>query len=208
VTAPEIELRTVWRRVAGPRHELLIEGLLARHREPHRRYHTATHVMWVCRHVTELLSHHPVDDAGVLLAAALFHDAVYDPTSSDNERHSAELADRDLTDVGWEAERRASVRRLVLCTARHEPGALDEAVLVDADLAILGSPAHEYGPYTTAVRAEYAHLDDITWRRGRAQVLEHFLAQGHIYATSTMRDAREARARANLMAELATLRAD
>ncbi|MBI5090691.1 MAG: phosphohydrolase [Actinobacteria bacterium] len=187
---------------------MLIEGLLARHREPHRRYHTATHVMWVCRHVGELLARHPVDDAGALLAAALFHDAVYDPASSANELHSADLAARDLADVGWTDERCATVRRLVLCTAHHAAAADDEAVLVDADLAILGAQAHEYLPYATAVRSEYAHLDDDTWRRGRAQVIERFLAQPHIYATSTMRDAREARARANLAAELSVLQPD
>jgi predicted metal-dependent HD superfamily phosphohydrolase len=205
VTAPEIELRTVWRRVAGPRHELLVEGLLARHREPHRRYHTATHVMWVCRHVTDLVTQHPVDDAGAVLAAALFHDAVYDPTSSDNELHSADLAEHHLAEAGWPTDRCSAVRRLVMCTAHHRADAPDEAVLLDADLAILGSAAHEYLPYATAVRAEYGHLDDAAWRRGRAQVLAHFLAQPHIYATATMREAREARARANLTAELATL---
>jgi predicted metal-dependent HD superfamily phosphohydrolase len=206
VTTPETELRTVWRRVAGTRHEVMIEGLLARLREPHRRYHTATHVMWVCRHVLELLAHHPVDDAGAVLAAALFHDAVYDPRSSDNERHSADLARRQFDELGWPAERRARVERLIMCTAGHTADTTEEAVLLDADLAILGGQAHEYQPYAAAVRAEYAHVDDDGWRRGRGAVIESFMARPFIYATSTMRDAREARARANLSAELVLLR--
>jgi predicted metal-dependent HD superfamily phosphohydrolase len=205
VTSPEIELRHVWRRVAGPHHDDVLEGLLERHLEPHRRYHTATHVMWVCRHVDELVANHPVDDHHAILAAALFHDAVYDPRSSTNEADSAALAGRHLDDIGWPADRCVVVARLVNATAHHQVTAPDEAVLLDADLAILGGQVHEYTAYATAVRAEYAHVDDHAWRTGRAAVLQHFLDQPSIFATDTMRHAREARARANLAAEMATL---
>jgi predicted metal-dependent HD superfamily phosphohydrolase len=205
VTAPETELRHVWRRLAGQQHDTVLDGLLARHREPHRRYHTAIHVMWVCRHVIELVELHPVDDPDAVLAAGLFHDAIYDPRSSTNEADSAALAVRQLTDVGWPADRCAVVARLVNATSHHHVAAPDEAVLVDADLAILGGQANEYLAYSTAVRAEYAHVDDQAWRIGRAQVLQHFLGQASIFHTSTMRQLREARARANLAAELASL---
>jgi predicted metal-dependent HD superfamily phosphohydrolase len=205
VTAPEVELRHVWRRVVGPHHDGGLDGLLQRHRQPHRRYHTATHVMWVCRHVDELVVHHPVDDVGAVLAAALFHDAVYDTRSATNEADSAALAVRQLTDIGWDIDRCATVARLVNATAQHQAVAADEAVLLDADLAILGGQVHEYMPYVTAVRAEYAHVDDQAWRTGRVAVLQHFLDQPNIYATATMRHARQARARANLAAELAAL---
>jgi predicted metal-dependent HD superfamily phosphohydrolase len=215
VTAPETELRQVWRRLAGAGHDTVIDGLLARHREPHRRYHTATHVMWVCRHVTELSTHHRVDDVDAVLAAGLFHDAVYEPRSSTNEADSAALAVRELSDVGWPANRCSMVARLVNATAHqataHDHSAqqhaqpADEAVLLDADLAVLGGQANEYLAYSTAVRTEYAHVDDRAWRDGRSRVLQHFLGLEFIFRTSTMRQAREVRARANLSAELASL---
>ncbi|MEY4229411.1 MAG: hypothetical protein RLZZ362_260, partial [Actinomycetota bacterium] len=72
MTSPEAELRRVWHRAVGPGHDTALEHLLGRHREPHRRYHTATHVMWVCRHVDELVAEQPVADAPAVLAAALF----------------------------------------------------------------------------------------------------------------------------------------
>lgn len=209
MTAPEVELRRVWHRIAGRRAEAAFDGVLARHREPHRRYHTATHVMWVCRHVDRLAAMHPVADLSALIAAAVFHDAVYDPMSATNEADSAALADARLAELGWSVDRRSDVRRWILATAGHgaaHTGDTATAVLCDADLAILGAPANEYLAYASGVRAEYAHVTDDAWRAGRTQVLAHFLGLPNVYATSTMRDEREHRARANLTAEVASLR--
>ena len=208
MTSPEAELRWVWHRVAGSDHDELIDDILSRHREPHRRYHTATHVMWVCRHVDALVVHTPVGDPEAVLAAALFHDVVYDTQSSANEEASAVLADRQLTVLGWLPQRCAVVVQMIEATATHQSATDDAstAILLDADLAILGAEPAEYQHYVTAVRAEYAHVDDAAWRSGRAQVLHRFLAQASIYRTETMAAAREGRARANLAAELALLK--
>ncbi|MFN6122527.1 MAG: metal-dependent phosphohydrolase [Actinomycetes bacterium] len=212
MTSPEVELRRVWQRTAGRGHDASFEGLLERHRDPRRRYHTATHVMWVCRHVDRLAAHHdeigrPLADPDAVRMAALFHDAIYEPASATNESDSARLADARLADLGWASARRAEVARLVELTAGHTVDADDlaGAVLLDADLAILGSDANEYAHYATAVRAEYAHVTDDAWRTGRARVLSHFLDRPTIYATEPMRAEREHRARANLAAELAQL---
>jgi predicted metal-dependent HD superfamily phosphohydrolase len=212
VTSPEAELRRTWHRVAGRGHDDVLDEVLARHREPHRRYHTALHVMWVCRHVDRLIAADGIaiaaTDADTIRAAALFHDAVYDPRATDNEPASARLADLRLADVGWADDRRADVRRLIELTAGHEVDADDVpgAVLLDADLAILGAEANEYRHYATGVRVEYAQVDDAGWREGRAKVLRHFLDRDAIFLTETMHAERESRARANLTAELATLR--
>ncbi len=208
VTSPELELRRVWHRIAGRGADQVLEGLLARHREPHRRYHTATHVMWVCRHVDRLARAHPLADVDAVRAAALFHDAVYDPRSTTNEHDSADVADRRLAELGWSAARRQRVRSLIEATAGHAAPAdtdTDTAVLLDADLAVLGAPPNDYLAYVAGVRAEYHHVGDDDWRVGRSAVLDGFLARPSIYATTTMRAEREHRARANLRAELATL---
>jgi predicted metal-dependent HD superfamily phosphohydrolase len=205
VTAPEIELRRAWRQVAGPHHDHVVDGLLQRHAEPHRQYHTATHVMWVCRHVAELVPNHPVPDLHAVLAAALFHDAVYQPTSSTNEADSAALAGRHLRDLHWADDRVAVVHALIMATADHQPADIGQQVLLDADLAILGAPASQYQAYATGVRVEYAHVSDEAWQVGRAGVLQYFLERPNIYSTATMRQARQHRALANLSAELASL---
>jgi predicted metal-dependent HD superfamily phosphohydrolase len=81
----------------------------------------------------------------------------------------------------------------------------DTAVLLDADLAILGAEAAGYSTYVTGVRAEYRHVTDDEWRTGRAGVLAGFLERPTIYSTPTAHDLWETRARANLTAELASL---
>jgi len=210
VSSPDAALRRCWAGLGGG-DEAVVDDLLARHREPQRRYHTAVHVMWVLRHVDQLL-HATADDttdAPVVRAAALFHDAVYDPRSSTNETDSAMLATSALSGLGWEPARSERVTELIEGTRAHDPAVAaahaDAAVLFDADLAILGSSPAEYQAYVTGVRAEYGHVDAAGWRTGRTAVLRGFLERDPIYATAAMRDARERRARANLTAELVSL---
>jgi predicted metal-dependent HD superfamily phosphohydrolase len=212
MTTPEVELRSAWHHLVGPNPaaslDHLLDGLLARHREPHRRYHTATHVMWVIRHVDQLATEGvaPGTDLHAVRLAALCHDAIYDPRRSDNETLSADLAAQIATEIGWPAARTATVHRLVMCTAAHQPTSPDEALLVDADLAILGAEPTDYAAYVHGVRAEYLHVSDDDWKAGRAAVLRRFLDGPTVFHTEPMRASRESRARANLVAELATLR--
>jgi predicted metal-dependent HD superfamily phosphohydrolase len=228
----EAELRVAWRTYVGGTTDHC-DRLLARHREPHRHYHGLAHVAWVVRHVAELAAAEPVDDHGALVAAAFYHDAVYDPTDSTNERASAQLARHELSVISepsgssglsarsgladppaptgegptWNDDRVATVVALIDGTAGHlDPPDHDAAVFYDADLAVLGADVPAYDAYVTGVRAEYAHLDDDQWRTGRATVLAGFLARPTIFATDEGRRRWERRARANLTAELTTLR--
>lgn len=217
MTSPEVELRAVWQHLAQGEHDHLLHHVLACHREPHRRYHTATHVMWVLRHVARLASaesnaatpdgSHPALDLPAIQLAALYHDIVYDPRAADNEARSAVLAERAAAELGWPPGRAQLVGRLVLATAGHHATDTNEAVLVDADLAILGAAPAEYQAYVHGVRTEYAHVTDPQWRTGRAAVLRGFVALPQLFNTDTMRTARESRARANIAAELAALAA-
>jgi predicted metal-dependent HD superfamily phosphohydrolase len=205
----EIELRTAWTASIGRDARCLAacEEVVGRHREPHRRYHGVRHVTWVVRHVHELAAEVPPADLGAVVAAAFYHDAVYDPTAVDNEEQSAALAERVLGELGWSNARCRTVGDLVRATAGHEPdGTADCAVLLDADLAVLGSEPAAYLAYVTGVREEYRHLDDEVWRRGRADVLRRLVDRQPLYATAPGRRRWESRAQANLAAELATLR--
>jgi predicted metal-dependent HD superfamily phosphohydrolase len=210
----EHDLEVPWQRhVSGDRR--LLDGLLARHREKHRRYHTATHVAWVIRHIEELAATEPVEHLDEVIAAAFYHDAVYEPTYPANERASARLARRDLATIGWDA---SAIDRVAAMIEATEHGATDAntpdsaepadtAVLLDADLAVLGADPAGYSTYATGVRGEYRHLNDEEWRVGRSAVLEGFLHRPAIYLTDTATALWERRARANLTAELAGLEA-
>jgi predicted metal-dependent HD superfamily phosphohydrolase len=184
-----------------------LDRLLTRYRESHRHYHTLPHVLRVLRTLDELVANVPVPDAGAVRLAAWYHDAVYEPaaTGNANEVASAALARRDLVALGQPRARVDAIERLVLMTASHRPtDADDEAVLCDADLAILAADAATYTAYANGVRAEYGHLSEAEWRSGRAAVLRTLLAERVLFHTPKMH-AREATARANLAAELASL---
>lgn len=199
----ERDIRAAWHAFGGG--EQALEAVLARHREPHRQYHTVRHVAWVLRTIADLLATEQVDDPAAIRLAAVFHDAVYDPRSSDNEARSAQLAVTAAAELGWGDERCSLVRRLVLATAGHSPVDPSEAVLIDADLGVLGAEPAAYADYVRGVRFEYAHVDDEAWRTGRSEVLHSFIDRPRIFTTDTMFHRAEHRARANIAAELAQL---
>lgn len=200
--ARSAELSALWTTDVGPHFADTLTRLLARYSEPHRRYHAVEHVLRVRRRVGELLRSHPVPDASTVCVAVWFHDAIYDVRRSDNEAASSALARRELVALGWSSARVDAVERLILVTAGHTARATDEAVVIDADLSVLGGDPAEYEAYRQGVRFEYAHIDDDGWRTGRSQVLRRLLAAPAIFTIDTDR---EPRARANLTAELSSL---
>jgi predicted metal-dependent HD superfamily phosphohydrolase len=181
--------------------------LLGRWSEPQRQYHDVSHLAAVLDVVDRLAGLAPHPDR-VRLAAWL-HDAVYDPRAlgDANERDSAEFAEGLLTTLGAPAEVAAEVARLVGLTAGHATtdGDADGELLCDADLAILASDDEQYLAYTAAIRREYAHVPDDAFRAGREQVLKALLELPSIYRLAPLREAWEAKARANLTTELASL---
>jgi predicted metal-dependent HD superfamily phosphohydrolase len=220
----EVELRAAWGAIApaSSRSWEVFEDLIGRHRQPHRRYHGVRHVVWVLRHVRELEAAMPecraaTYDAAAVDAAAFFHDAVYDATRDDNEERSAVLAEHQLASLGWDDARIRVAAELVRETATHvadgastpadapAPRDTERRVLLDADLAVLGSEPAAYAAYATGVRIEYGHLPDDVWRNGRAAVLRRLLGRPSLYGSAPAREWWEARARANLTAELASL---
>ncbi|MFJ8655222.1 hypothetical protein ACIRNU_23015 [Streptomyces rochei] len=189
----------------GPDPAPYADNLLARWREPQRRYHTLAHLTAVLDHIDVLEEH--ADDPDAVRLAAWFHDAVYLPERSENEERSARLAERALPEAGVPAGRTAEVARLVRLTVSHAPAEDDRdgQVLCDADLAILASPPSAYAAYTAAVRQEYHFVPDDAFREGRAAILRRLLALPALFHTPHGRRAWEATARYNLTGELEML---
>ncbi|MFT6764864.1 MAG: putative metal-dependent HD superfamily phosphohydrolase [Candidatus Aldehydirespiratoraceae bacterium] len=184
----------------------LFDRLTSRHREKHRRYHRLEHVDNVVRHVRDLAVQESVDDLDAVVAAAMYHDAIYEPESPANERASGRLARRDLAKLAWSEDRINSVVAMVEGTQDHtDPADIDTSVLFDADLAILGADESNYAAYVTAVRSEYRHLDDQEWVTGRADVVRSFISRPSIYATESGRSQWEDSAQRNLAAELVSV---
>ncbi|WP_030682157.1 hypothetical protein [Streptomyces sp. NRRL B-1347] len=206
-------LRTRWHttltaahpKAAPPDPAPYADNLLARWAEPHRRYHTLTHLTAVLDHIDTLEQH--AEAPHLVRLAAWFHDAVYAPDRSENEERSARLAERALPEAGLTDEDTAEVARLVRLTVTHDPaeGDRDGEVLCDADLAVLAAPPDAYAAYAAAVREEYAFVPDEAFRQGRADVLRQLLALPRLFRTPHGAAHWEAPARENLSAELALL---
>lgn len=208
VSSDERELRLAWQRHVDPGADAQFEAVVARHREPGRRYHDVRHVRWVVRHSCDLAARFDLPEAAVdeIVAAAFFHDAIYDVTRPDNEAASARLSAKVLDELGWTAPAVAHVVAMIESTAGHtETDDPATAVLLAADLGVLAAEPSRYVEYTLGVRDEYAHLDDDAWAVGRAAFIRSLLDRDHIFPEVLALDAWERRARANLTAELAML---
>lgn len=123
----------------------------------------------------------------ILKKAFWFHDAVYD-TSAQEPVSNEEASARLWLAAGLDAEHADEVAALIRATDHLQRAAaahpLKDAML-GVDLAILGQSAEVYEHYARGVRAEYAHLDDAAYRRGRAKVLKIFCgraASGALYS--------------------------
>ena len=164
------------------------DDLIARYREPHRRYHTLEHIEEMLA-VTDRLD--AVDD---VTCAVWFHD-VDVRAGTRRQRDARALATRVdvLGSLGAPPPLMDEVERLVETTRLHEPDRRRSAtgiVLADADLAILGSRPERYERYVRDVRAEYAHVSDDDWQRGRAAVVQSFLDRPRLYHAPWMFDTR------------------
>jgi len=180
------------------------------HSGPERGYHAWSHPLALL----DLLLpdvRGQLNDPLAVECAILLHDAVYDPTRSDNERRSADLARDLLAGLVPQDTLRRTVQ-LILATERHlvpEGASAAEAedcrIFLDLDLSVLGASEGAFDRYEAGVRHEYRHVDDAAFRQGRAAVLQRFLQRDHLYLSDWGRGRFEARARANLKRSLEAL---
>jgi len=172
--------------------------------EPHRQYHTRQHI---ADSLAEFDRAHRLASNPVAVEFAIwFHDARYDPRSSENEERSADLAADWLSRQGASDVLTDAVRRLVLATKSHDADAhADAPLMVDVDLCILGAAPDRFWEYERQIRAEYSWVEDRLFAVKRSQILELFLARPRIYSTPDFFDRLETNARINLAASIRRL---
>jgi predicted metal-dependent HD superfamily phosphohydrolase len=172
------------------------------YQQQHRHYHTLAHL----EHMLGL-----VYDSGNAQPAALwatwYHDCVYRPGRSDNEARSAEHAHHVLIRLQVADPIIARCEQIILATRSHTFDGTDAELqgVLDADMAILGTPPQRYLEYCAEVRREFALTPGPLFRRGRRRFIEQVLAQSRIFATDWFWQRFETQARDNLASELARL---
>lgn len=172
------------------------QDLIRAYGQPHRHYHTAEHITACLRHFDRC--QHALEHPREVETALWFHDAIYQPLASDNEKRSAQWAGEFLQSQGADEKSVNRVYDLIIATADHRADATDASLLIDIDLAILGANAEDYDVFEKNVRKEYAMVPLPQYREKRAEVLEGFLRRNAIFLNEPFVSELEQRARANL----------
>ncbi len=197
--------QALWTRLGSAAdHDALFTEIYVAYADRRRAYHNLKHLEHC---LAELDAHAPEAlSADEIELALWFHDAVYSAFSSDNEEKSAEWARRAVTEAGLPSDLGERVAQLILAT-RHAalPAEPDQRLMVDIDLAILGSLRGKYDRYERAVRREYKWVPWVVYRRKRAEILQSFLDRDSVFLTLSFRDLYEKRARKNLARSIARL---
>lgn len=172
--------------------------------EKHRHYHTVQHIDHCLGLIDEYRELAPNPDEVEL--ALWFHDAIYKPTSNDNEALSAAWAEKFLV---ANKVHRASIDRvigLIMATVHETPAEERNAqLLVDIDLSILGAGVETYNDFEANVRREYRWVPGPIYRRERRKILQSFVDREYIYAIEALRDRFESQARVNLASAIRRL---
>ncbi|WP_298417543.1 hypothetical protein [uncultured Kordia sp.] len=174
--------------------------------EQKRHYHNLNHIS----HMLHFASTDQADleDYDMLQFAIWYHDIVYKATKSNNELKSAKFAKNQLKNLKIDLKRIENCTNLIISTKKHEiinDQNQDNAYLLDWDLAILATAWETYESYTQKIRKEYSMFPNFMYKKGRKNVLQHFLERPQIYYSEKYYDLWEANARKNIQRELTLL---
>jgi predicted metal-dependent HD superfamily phosphohydrolase len=162
------------------------------HSEPHRFYHTLTHLA----HMFELFDENSskVQNRMIVTLSILFHDIVYDPKSPRNEEDSADLFKNFVIDINHPKLTAVCdvVFDYIIATKSHAVDTEDGLHLPDSvredklaflafDMAILSVPLASYREYAKKVRLEYSHVDVEVYCTRRASFLRGVLDGGPVF---------------------------
>lgn len=182
----------------------LANFLFEKYEEPHRTYHNLTHIY----SLLQLSQQFEIVNRLAFEWAIWYHDAIYNPSFSDNEVQSAKLFkahfyDSKIAKNFTNEENKKSINDIILSTAGHFPKREHPDILLflDMDLAILASDWAVYQQYAAAIRQEYSIYADDLYFAGRAKVLQAFLNRKRIYFTPFF-EPFEAKARENIKREI------
>lgn len=185
--------------------EKIFDLLNLKYSENHRAYHNLNHINFLLALFEKFGEF--IEDKTSVFFAIWFHDAIYEPRAKDNEKQSAELAVRILSEMSFPNEKISKIEQIILATENHSSENLDfdGKLFLDFDLGILGAESEVYDEYAKAIRREYHFVSEEDYRNGRGRVLQNFLKRDFIYFTDVMREKFEENARQNIEREILEL---
>lgn len=159
-----------------PQFSLFTELLKPYYDVPGRHYHTWLHVMGSMEFYLDNFG--PLEFPSALALAG--HDAIYVPGYAQNEEASAQLVERLFSDYPQEAIAAGDLIRATVITNHLDTGfsTIEEARILDADLAAMSEPYEQFLEWQRAVQMEVGcHTVE------QKAFLLKFLRKGEIYRT-------------------------
>jgi pantetheine-phosphate adenylyltransferase len=141
------------------------EEALKRYEEPHRFYHTLSHI----EDILQQLADRDLINNEALLLATVYHDVIYDPKSSTNEEDSARYFNESYN--GSEPLKQ-EVTTIILDTKTHQPTTALSAIFCEIDLSILNQPLSKLMVYEHQIFKEFQFVDYSIYKAKRIEVLK------------------------------------
>lgn len=199
------EFRQLCRRLGAKRNpDPVFDEISEYYSSADRSYHTIAHIEFCLQKLSETKTIAKEPDSIAL--ALWFHDVIYDSHRKDNEEQSALFWSRKTGELQLSPGLQEKVASLILMTKHDRPAQqVDEKLIVDIDLAVLGTIESEYDDYEQKIRLEYEWVSLAQYRQGRTKVLRQFLERPFIYNLPYFRQKFEEQARKNLMRAINSL---
>ena len=148
--------------------------------EPHRKYHNFSHLAQLFTLYNKFES--SINNKSSFILAIIFHDIIYNPTSSSNEVDSVQLFKTfviELNDSRLESVQN-QVSEMINCTKSHQisDNCFDSRLESDLkyflafDMSILSADRSLYTCYCQSIRYEYSHIPKEEYCSKRSQFLK------------------------------------
>jgi predicted metal-dependent HD superfamily phosphohydrolase len=187
--------------------------LLSTYSEPHRYYHTATHIYSMLQHFSSCLPQ--MANSTAVGLAIIFHDWEHIPHSPSgwNEEQSKVHFDVFAEELRLPAPLISTVKQYITATISHKVPPGDEhdgdlKLFLDFDLEVLGRERKEYETYMRQIRREYSQFADDQYVCVRKAALKKFLDTTRLFFSDVFFEGCEERARGNLQWEVEMLEGD
>ncbi len=158
-------------------------------------YHTWTHVCSLVSIYNNIIPKITLSPEAIL--AIYYHDVIYDPTRTDNEKKSADFAVSEMK--GAPQASLDKIRTIIEGTKGHNnPIDKDMAFFLDMDLVMLGVSYETFMDVGCRIRREYSFVDDATFEMGRVAFFKKMLSRKCIYHTYQFYKLFEKQAQSNM----------
>ena len=169
---------------------MVVNRLMQRWQEPHRAYHTLTHLS-NCLAALDVVKDNLTEDEIDRISIALYwHDAVYNPPNQNLEIKSAGVLREDLWDI-LPPERIGWIQWLIIITAHQTqtpPLTMEEKAICDVDLHELALPWDQFSENSRRIRKEYSCYSDIDFAKGRSDWAKQMLTKPIFHSTRFSED--------------------